>query len=72
MRYVHQVLGHHHHTNNISDDTRLQVVNWEVDRSSESRPKWYRSGKEAERLLNNSDPGQRYAAPVNVAGLDPN
>ena len=41
-------------------------MNWEVDRSSESMPKWYRGGKEAERLLNVSDPGYRYSSPNNV------
>lgn len=50
----------------IAADHTWQVVNWEVGQPGESMPKWYRSGKQAELILSQSNPARKYRQPHNV------
>jgi hypothetical protein len=44
----------------------MQVVNWEADTPRQQTPKWYRSGKQAEYILEKTDPAYKYYASQNV------
>lgn len=41
-------------------------MNWEAEQPGQIMPKWYLNGKQAERILTQSNPARRYLQPRNV------